>query len=281
MRYEGTIYRPPGEANSLLLQVTIGCQHNKCSFCSMYKAKKYSVRALQDVIEDIRLAKEHYGKVRKVFLCDGDALALETDHLLQILSELKRQFPKLGQVSCYGSPISTFQKSVKELQALRDAGLKLVYLGLETGDDALLKRINKGVTRGEMIQAGQQLVEAGMKLCLMIILGLTGKSELSKQHALATADAINQIKPHQLAPLTLTPEPGTLIYQQVKAGQLELMEPLETLEELKLIIQEIAVDKLAFIGTHPFNYLPINGRLQKDKQELISLIDNLLELKKG
>ncbi|MGA3280465.1 MAG: radical SAM protein [Smithella sp.] len=276
MRYEGNIFRPFSEANSYLLQCTIGCSHNQCTFCGMYKDKKYRVRQLSEIIEDIKMAKDHYGDLEKVFLCDGDAIALETDMLLAIIKKLYLTFPSLRHVGSYVGPQSTLSKSIEELRMLRSAGLTKAYIGVETGDDDLLKKIKKGVGYDQMLMAGRNLVDADINLSAMVLLGLAGKGEASKRHALATAKICNEMKPQYLAALTVTPVPGTVLYRQVQAGDFELLDPFETLEEMKQIFENITVDNMKFVGTHASNYMSITGTLQKDKQKMIAAVDEVL-----
>ena len=214
MRYEGNIFRPFSEANSYLLQCTVGCSHNQCTFCGMYKNKKYRERPLAEIKEDIAMARSYYGDVEKVFLCDGDAIALDTDMLLEILRELRAVFPSLRHVGSYVGPQSTLSKSVEELIILREAGLGKAYLGVETGDDELLRRVKKGAGYDDMLKAGKNLVQAGINLSVMVLLGLAGKGDASERHALATARICNEMKPQYLAALTVTPVPGTLLYRQ-------------------------------------------------------------------
>ena len=277
MRYEGNIFRPFSEANSYLLQCTIGCSHNACTFCGMYKDKKYRVRDLDEIKEDIREAKKYYGDVDKVFLCDGDAVAIETGILLEILAELRRAFPSLRHVGTYVGPASTLAKDISELRALRAAGLEKVYLGVETGDDRLLKEVRKGVTAAGMLEAGRRLVDAGMNLSSMILLGLAGRGARSREHALATAAITNEMKPHYLAALTITPVPGTVLYRRLQSGEFELPDPFETLEEMKILFENLTVDGMKFVGIHASNYLPINGTLQKDREKMLATINSVLE----
>jgi len=277
LRYEGNIFRPFSEANSYLLQCTIGCSHNQCTFCGMYKDKKYRERSLGEIVEDIAIAKDSYGDVEKVFLCDGDAIALETDMLLAILKKLYQTFPSLRHVGSYVGPQSTLSKSIEELNALRNAGLTKAYLGVETGDDELLKKVKKGVDSDRMLKAGQNLVAAGINLSAMVLLGLAGKGEVSRRHALATAKICNEMKPQYLAALTVTPVPGTVLYSQLERGKFKLLDPFETLEEMKQIFENITADNMKFIGTHASNYLPVTGTLQKDKQKMIAMVDAVLE----
>ncbi|MFZ2399768.1 MAG: radical SAM protein [Smithella sp.] len=277
MRYEGNIFRPFSEANSYLLQCTIGCSHNQCTFCGMYKDKKYRERSLAEIMEDIAMAKDSYGDLEKVFLCDGDAIALETDMLLAILKKLYQTFPSLRHVGSYVGPQSTLSKSIEELNALRNAGLTKAYLGVETGDDELLEKVKKGVDSDQMLQAGKNLVAAGINLSAMVLLGLAGKGAVSRRHALATAKICNEMKPQYLAALTVTPVPGTVLYSQLERGEFKLLDPFETLEEMKQIFENITADNMKFVGAHASNYLPVTGTLQKDKQKMIAMVDAVLE----
>lgn len=277
MRYEGNIFRPFSEANSYLLQCTVGCSHNQCTFCGMYKDKKYRERSLDEIMEDIAMAKDHYGDLEKVFLCDGDAIALKTDMLLTILKKLYGTFPSLRHVGSYVGPQSTLSKFLEELQTLRAAGLTKAYIGVETGDDELLKKIKKGVGYEEMLQAGRNLIAAGINLSAMVLLGLAGRGKASRRHALATAKICNEMKPQYLAALTVTPVPGTVLYHQVQRGEFELLDAFETLEEMKQIFENITADNMKFVGTHASNYLPVVGTLQKDKQKMIAMVDEVLK----
>lgn len=279
MRYEGNIYRPFSEANSYLLQCTIGCSHNRCTFCAMYKDKKYRVRSMDEIKTDIKMARQHYGDVEKVFLCDGDAIAIETDMLLEILAELYKSFPNLRHVGSYVGPQSTLNKSLSELSALRAAGLNKAYLGVETGDAELLKEVNKGVTYDEMLQAGKNLINCGISLSAMVLLGLAGKGPRSYEHALATARITNEMKPQYLAALTVTPVPGTALFRQVQEGKFQVLDAFETLEEMKVIFENITIDNVKFVGSHASNYLPIQGTLQKDKAAMLELVDKVLQSK--
>jgi len=260
-----------------LLQCTVGCSHNQCTFCGMYKDKRYRERSLAEIMEDIALAKDHYGDLEKVFLCDGDAIALETDMLLAILKKLYQTFPSLRHVGSYVGPQSTLSKSMEELRTLRLAGLTKAYIGVETGDEELLKKVKKGVGYDQMLEAGQNLIAAGINLSAMVLLGLAGKGEASRRHALATAKICNEMKPQYLAALTVTPVPGTVLYRQAQTGEFELLDPFETLVEMKQIMENITADPIKFVGTHASNYLPVTGTLQKDKQKMIAAIDAVLK----
>ncbi|MFO7558499.1 MAG: radical SAM protein [Desulfobacterales bacterium] len=279
MRYEGNIFRPFSEANSYLLQCTIGCSHNQCTFCGMYKDRKYRVRALEEIKTDIQMAKDHYGDLEKVFLCDGDAIDIETSMLLEILKELYSAFPSLRHVGSYVGPKSTLRKSGSELRKLRTAGFTKAYLGVETGDDRLLAEIKKGVTAVEMLQAGKNLVDTGINLSSMVLLGIAGRGSRSREHAMATAEITNQMKPQYLAALTYTPVPNTVLFQKVESGAFTLPDPFETLGEMKIIFENITIDNLKFVGAHASNYLPVSGTLQRDREKMLNIVHRVLELK--
>lgn len=275
MRYEGQVYRPFSEANSYLLQCTIGCSHNRCTFCGMYKDRAYRVRAMGEILEDIRMAKAAYGDLEKVFLCDGDAIAMETDALLEILKALYGTFPSLRHVGSYVGPRSTLAKG-GDLSRLRAAGLTKAYLGVESGDEAVLRAIKKGVTRREMLQAGQNLVAADINLSSMVLLGIAGTGEAARRHAEATAEIINLMKPRYLAALTCTPVPGTALFHAVEKGTWVLPDPFETLEEMKTLFENISMDGLKFVGAHASNHLPVSGELQKDRVRMIATVEAVL-----
>jgi len=243
----------------------------------MYKDKKYRIRSLEEIKTDIAMAKNYYNDLEKVFLCDGDAIAIETDILLEILNELYRTFPSLRHVGSYVGPRSTLNKSMSELTALRAAGLTKAYLGVETGDDRLLKEVKKGVSYEEMLQAGQNLVNAGINLSSMVLLGLAGPGERSREHALATAKITNEMKPQYLAALTVTPVPNTVLHRKVLTGEFKILDAFETLEEMKWMFENITIDGLKFVGSHASNYLPISGTLQKDRQKMLDMVNKVLE----
>ena len=281
MRYEGNIYRPPGEARSYLLQVTVGCSHNACTFCGMYKDKRYHVRSLDDIFEDIALAKRYYGDVNRIFLCDGDAVAMDTDDLLAVLDRLYYTFPSLERVNAYAGPRSTLNKSDEELAQLRRAGLVRLYLGVETGSDALLKSICKGVDAAEMLLAGQKMVAAGFDLWTMVLIGLAGPGAASRAHALDTAAMINAMKPRHLSALTYIPERGTKLGNAVARGEFTLLNARQALEETRLLLEHLDVNPLHFTSDHASNYLPLKGGLPEDRERLLHLLDEALAGRQG
>ena len=276
MRYEGDIYRPPGEWKSYLLQTTIGCSNNTCTFCGMYLDKKFHIRPMADILEDIRMAKAYYGDVERVFLCDGDAIIMRTQELLTILEALHRAFPSLQRVTTYAGPRSTLAKTPEELRTLREAGLTRAYWGVETGCDALLKQVKKGVDAAQMLEAGVRLREAGIDLWVMVILGLAGTGEPSRRHMLDTAAMMNEMKPRHLSALTLTLDPGTELYQDYRAGRFHPITPRESLLEAKLLLENLTVDPLHFTCNHASNYLPLKGGLPEDRDRFLAMLDRAL-----
>lgn len=278
MRYEGNIYRPPGEWQSYLLQATVGCTHNKCTFCGMYKDKKFHVRPMKEILEDIAMAKAYYnGKVDKVFICDGDAIVMRQEQLLQILEALYAAFPSLRQVTVYAGPRSTMTKTPEQLKQLRQAGLTRAYLGVETGWNELLQNINKGANAEQMLEAGIRLRDAGIDLWVMIILGLAGPGEPSRRHIKETVNMMNQMKPRHLSALTLIPEQGTQLYQDIKEGRFQLIGAEESLMETRMLLEGLQVSPLHFTSNHASNYLPLNGSLPEDRERFLQLIDQALD----
>jgi len=243
----------------------------------MYKDKKYRVRDLTEIMADIRLAGQYYGDLYKVFLADGDALAMPTGDLLAILAELYRTFPSLKHVGIYASPDSILDKSPEDLKKLKEAGITMAYLGVETGDRKLLEDIRKGVTYEEMVEAGKKVREAGILLSVTIILGLAGRTPQAVDHALNTAKILNEINPDYIGALTLMLEPKTEMYRRLQRGEFELPNPFEILDELRLIIQGLEVQGTEFRSNHASNYLAIKGRLPEDKQKILALINNIID----
>lgn len=277
MRYEGTLYRPPSEAYSLIVQATIGCSHNKCTFCSMYKDKKFRIRSTKEILEDFKIARERYKYVERIFLADGDALIIKTSELKKILTFIKEYFPECERVGIYGSPKSILVKSLDELRELKSLGLGIVYLGVESGSEKILKMINKGVTRDEMVEAGKRIVESGIKLSVTIISGLGGK-EYSFEHARETAKVINEINPHYLGLLTLLVEDGTSLYEDIKNGKFQLLSPREVLLETKELVKNLEVDNCVFRSNHASNYVPLAGTLPQDKDLILMQIEEGLKI---
>ena len=273
IEYEPPVYRPPGEWRSFLVQATIGCSHNGCTFCGMYKSKKYRVRQLDDILWDIRETAELYNnQYEKVFLCDGDAIAMPTEDLLAILKEIKRDFPKCRLISTYAGPVSTLRKTPEELKVLREAGLGRAYLGIETGMDSLLKSVNKGVDREEMLQAGVNLREAGIDLWGIVLIGLGGKP-LSMENARETAAIVNEMQPQHLSAMNYIPVKGTKLGNQALSGEFQVLSPEDSLLETAELIRRLNVSGMHFTSDHASNYLPLKGTLCEEREKLLFLID--------
>ncbi|NHJ14972.1 MAG: radical SAM protein [Candidatus Thorarchaeota archaeon] len=276
MQYEGTIWRPPSEARSLILQATVGCSHNACTFCVSYKNKKYRVRGAEGIEKDLDLLPlSTKNEVQRVFLADGNALAMDTDELLESLEVLSGGLPALQRVGIYGYAKDVKGKSIQDLVSLREAGLGIIYLGLETGDDELLRWSRKGVTSEENIQSCRKIKDAGIPLSLTVILGLGGK-ENSNRHAIATAQALNRIDPEYVGALTLMIPKGTPLHKLTIDGEFIPMEPFDVLEELRAMIAHTALSSCIFRTNHASNYLPLRGTLNHDKKKLLDTLDAAL-----
>ncbi|CAA7600448.1 Elongator protein 3/MiaB/NifB [Acididesulfobacillus acetoxydans] len=273
--YEGVIYRPPSEASSLILQVTVGCRHNQCTFCGMYKGKSFRIKSEEEIRRLIEMGQAQYPLADRIFLADGDALTLDTELQLSILGQLYRKFPRLKRVGIYGGPKDILAKSPQELDALKRGGLGIVYLGVESGSPVILRQVKKGVTLQEMALAGQRIVAAGLKLSCTVILGLGGK-ELSREHALGTAQILSAIDPHYLGALTLMPEPGAPLYRRVKSGEFKQLTAWETLHELYEMIEPLEVTDCLFRSNHASNYLSLKAHLPQEKQQLLQTLARII-----
>jgi radical SAM superfamily enzyme YgiQ (UPF0313 family) len=241
----------------------------------MFKDKKYRVRPLQDILEDIDLAKQQLGNVHQVFLCDGDAISLETRDLLKIIHKLKRTFPELQEIATYAGPRSTLKKSREELKLLCEAGLTKAYLGVESGDDRVLKETCKGVNAVQMLEAGKNLVSAGIELYAIILIGLAGK-ERSGENAIATADIINRMQPAHLTAMTYMPVPGTRMYQDIENGKFQVLNDIDCLLETRKLVEHINLEQLHFLSNHASNYLSIDGYLPNDREQILNAIDRAI-----
>lgn len=272
MKYEGALYRPPSEAYSLIVQGTIGCSHNRCTFCSMYREDSFRIRSVVDILEDIRSGREYYPYVKRIFLADGDALIIKTDDLIRILKEINSLFPECERVGIYGSPSSILSKSKEELMELNSLGLGIVYLGVESGSDTILEKINKGVNSKDMIKAGKKIVDSNIELSVTLISGIGGR-ELSHEHALESAKVVNKINPHYIGLLTLLLEEGTELYEDYHNGKFKLLSPREVLLETRQFVQGLNLDNCIFRSNHASNYIPLKGTLNKDKHLILNQID--------
>jgi radical SAM superfamily enzyme YgiQ (UPF0313 family) len=272
MRYKGQVIRPPSEANSYLLQITYGCSWNKCAFCPAYLDKSFKVRPFEEVEQDIQMARKVHPEIRRVFLCDGDALVLSTDKLLPILDLLNDSFPKLNRVGIYFNAQNILSKTKDQIKKLVEKKLSIGYIGLESGFDKVLEKVNKGATSEEMVKAVIKAQECGMKISVIGLLGLGGV-EHSEEHALKTASAVSRMKPRFFSLLTLMVVKGTVIAEKFKKKQFVLPDEKGLLKEMKVIIENIDTEKTIFRTNHASNYLPLEGVLSKDKKRLAEVID--------
>lgn len=275
IQYEGTLYRPPSEANSLILQATIGCSYNRCTFCAMYRDKRFRVRPMAELRDEIAWARSHAGPVRKVFLADGDALVAKARFLHELLDELRAAFPALRRVSAYASPQSLQIRTDEELRGLREAGLTQLYLGIESGDDATLEWLDKGVDADEMIRVGRKANAAGMKLSTMILLGAAGRAR-SAEHARASARVVSAIQPRFVSTLVMTPVPGTPLMGAWDRGEVDELDDLELARELRDFLAALDVESSIFRSNHASNALALKGTLPKDKDALLEVLDGVL-----
>lgn len=273
MRYEGTVYRPPSEAHSLIIQVTIGCSHNTCTFCTMYKDKRFRIRSKEEIFMDLDEMSSAYGELPlRIFLADGDALVLKTRDLLDILSFIRVKFPFCERVTAYATARDILRKTDEELQALKKEGLSMVYVGAESGDPVILAHVKKDVTVEEMIQAADKLKKCGIQLSLTLISGLGGKERL-REHALESARLVSAMKPEYLGFLTLMLEKGAPILEEIQAGQLTLLFPDAVMEEMKLFLTHVDSDGTVFRANHASNYLALKGTLNGDIPAMLAQVE--------
>lgn len=276
IRYEGTLYRPPSEADSLILQATVGCSYNECTFCGMYRDKRFRVRRIEELRDEIAWARRTMGaRVSKVFLADGDALVAKTSYLHAILDELRAAFPNLRRVSCYSSPQSLDIRTVEEMSKLREAGLTQYYLGIESGHDEVLARLAKGVDSAEMVRVAGKATEAGVKLSTMILLGAGGR-RLSAEHARASARVVNAIQPRFVSTLVMTPVEGTPLWDEAARGEVDELTPEETARELREFVSGLELRASVFRSNHASNFLAVGGSLPKDKAAILAALDEAL-----
>ena len=276
IQYEGTLYRPPSEARSLILQATIGCSYNACTFCAMYRDKQFRVRKIDEIKDEITWARSKMGaSVRKVFLADGDALMAPPRYLHAVIEALHDAFPGLQRISCYASPQSLQVRTVAQMTALREAGLSQYYLGVESGHDDVLKFLEKGVDSAEMIRVAAKATEAGVRLSTMVLLGVGGR-KTSLAHARESARVINAIAPRFVSTLVVTPVEGTPLFEQSMRGELDDLDELELTRELRAFVAGLDLHGSVFRSNHASNYLPLGGTLPKDKAAILESIDSIL-----
>jgi len=277
MDYDMPLFRPPSEARSLIFQVTLGCSWNRCLFCAMYKTKNFLVRPFDEVERDVVEMSRRYPETRKIFLADGDPLAAPTDYLLKVLDLMNERFPSLQRISSYAGPTNLKAKTGEELRMFRERKLDVLYLGIETGNDELLKRIRKGATAQQIIDASRKAIDAGLRMSTFIILGLGGVDG-SHAHAKDSARVANAIDPQFLATLTLMLGEYERIYEEKIMGSgFKLIDKGQSLQELRWFIEDLDLTDCKFGSEHASNYLPITGTLPKDKEEILGHIDKALK----
>lgn len=272
MRYEGMIYRPPSEAYSLILQVTIGCAHNKCTFCNMFREKNFRVRNLDEVLEDLDMARRQYRRVERIFLADGDALVLSNDKLMKVLDHIGKLFPECERVSIYGSPKDVLHKTPEELKELYENGIGIIYIGAESGSDKVLKDICKGATRAEIIEAVRKIEDSGIKASVTFISGMGGRDGW-EDHAVQTGTMISEMEPSYVGLLTLMVEQEAPLYQDIQSGKFQLLSAEEVVAETLLMLKHTDVKRnCVFRSNHASNYVSLRGDLPKDKDKMMELL---------
>ena len=276
MHYEGYCIRPPSEAYSILLQVTLGCSHNKCTFCGSYKDKRFTIKDDEIVLSDILFASKVMKRQDRVFLMDGDALIIPQKRLMWILDRIREHLPWVRRVGAYGNTKGIKMKSVEQLIELKENGLGILYLGVETGDAELRKKINKGSSVQTCIEMGRKVRDAGMKLSVTVLLGIAGR-EGSLEHARATGELLSAMDPNYVGALTVMLVPGTPLYEEHRKGEFQLPDEKELLQELREMIAHTNLSRGLFFSNHASNYLPVKAKLPKGKQEALDLIDAALK----
>ena len=275
MHYEGYCIRPPSEANSILLQVTVGCSHNKCTFCGSYKEKRFRIKDDQTILSDILFASKYMRGQDRVFLMDGDSLIIPQKRLMWILERIREHLPWVRRVGAYANAKGIKKKPLGELIQLRENGLGILYLGVESGDEETLKNVHKGTSAQNLIDMGQKVREAGIKLSLTVLLGIAGR-ERSLEHARATGELLSAMDPNYVGALTVMLIPGTPLYEDLRMGKFQLPAERELLLELREMIVHTHLTMGLFFSNHASNYLPIRARLPRGKEEALSLIDSAL-----
>ncbi|WP_319576780.1 radical SAM protein [uncultured Desulfobacter sp.] len=276
MHYEGTVIRPPSEADSILLQVTLGCSHNKCTFCGTYRGKRFNIKKDDVIFEDIEFAGKYCRRQKRLFLCDGDALVIPMRRLVPILERIRDRLPWVERVGVYANTKSIKMKTDEELAQLRKLGLKIAYMGLESGDNKVLEAIRKGADADKMITMGKKLKQAGIKVSVTVLLGLGGRKG-SLDHARETGRVLTAMDPDFVGALSLMLIPGTELHDQYEKGEFELLEPEEMLTELGAMIAATNLTDGLFHANHASNYLPIRAHLPQDKEKTLELISQALD----
>lgn len=276
MHYEGNVIRPPSEANSIILQVTVGCSHNKCTFCGTYKDVRFRLKEKEVVEEDLAFAARYCRRQNRVFLADGDALSLPQHRLLTLFAKVRDHLPWVRRISLYGNERSIRGKSQRDLRELKSAGLDRVYMGLESGHDLTLVAIRKGADSEALIQAGRRVRAAGLFLSVTVLLGIAG-TESSQAHAAATGRVLTAMAPNQIGVLSLMLLPNTELYREAAAGRFQLPDPYGLLQELRTMIAHIELNRVQLQSNHASNYLSLDCRLSRDKEKVLAQIDQALD----
>jgi radical SAM superfamily enzyme YgiQ (UPF0313 family) len=277
LRYIGSVYRPPSEAESLIIQVTLGCSHNKCSFCGSYLEKPFSIRNIKEITEDLADSMS-MGPVHRIFLADGDALCIPQKRLIEILELVNRFHPEAERIGVYSNAKDILRKSVDELKRLKELKVGIIYLGVETGDEKLLKKICKGADYKQLVEAAHRVKEAGITLSVTVLLGIGGV-EGSSDHARATAAILTDMDPDYVGALSVIVVPGTPLHKEFSAGAFKLPDPFGLIEELRTIIAESSFTNCVFRSNHASNYLPVKATLPRDKKKILDAIDAILSSK--
>lgn len=275
MRYQGKVYRPWIEADSLLIQTTLGCTHNKCTFCNMFRDKRFGIRKIEDIFQDIDDMRAVVPRVRSIFLIDGNVLALKTAFLLRILDKITATFPECEKISLYAGLNDFRRKSVEELKELRAAGLTKAYTGLESGDPQVLEEIDKGLTPQQAEEGMAKARAAGIEVLASIIFGIGGK-ERSREHITETVRLLNILKPEELAPMALTVQPGTRLAEQVESGEFVQVTPLQMLEEEKYLLENLDFETV-YWGDHGNNIVSSKGRLPEARERFLNRVEHAIE----
>lgn len=276
MDYEGSIYRPPSEGRSLILQITIGCSHNECTFCSMYKDKTFRIKSSEAILNDLEEARKKYHSIKRIFLADGDALILKAELLFKILEKIYVLFPECERVSAYATPKAILLKSPEILEKLYNKGLKLLYMGIESGSDEVLNKVKKGSNAHEIIEAGEKIMATNIQLSVTLISGLGGK-ELWYNHAIQSAEVVSFINPNYLSLLTLMVDSDTEIANQIEQKKITILEPEEILLETYEFIKALELKNCVFRSNHASNFVPLKGTLNQDKVKLLNEIKRYLD----
>jgi radical SAM superfamily enzyme YgiQ (UPF0313 family) len=276
MDYEGNIIRPPSEAHSIILQATVGCSHNKCTFCGAYRDKKFRIKDEAVITRDLEFAARYCGRQKTLFLADGNALAIPQARMVQLLSQIREMLPQVRRIGLYANSNDILRRSPAELGELKNLGLGRIYMGLESGADMVLKKICKGAGPDEMIAAGRRVREAGIFLSVTILLGIGG-TEYSQEHALATAEVLNRMQPSQIAVLTLMILQNTPLDRLHASGKFQLPEHQALFAELRTLLVRLDVPRTLFQANHASNYFTLDGRLPRDKDKFITLVDQALK----